>query len=76
MHFQLPQTELSSYQITTAENELGVVVAIASDNTTDRTPMIPISWAEMQCPVTLVREFRKVARVSPESAVRPLFVEK
>lgn len=25
--------------------------------------MIPISWSEMQCPLTHAKEFRKVARV-------------
>lgn len=28
--------------------------------------MIPISWREMQCPQTNIKEFRKVARVQPE----------
>lgn len=28
--------------------------------------MIPISWNEMQCPVTYVKEFRKVAKVQPD----------
>lgn len=25
--------------------------------------MVPISWSEMQCPLTYAKEFRKVARV-------------
>jgi exosome complex component CSL4 len=25
--------------------------------------MVPISWQEMQCPVTFQKEFRKVAKV-------------
>ena len=28
--------------------------------------MIPISWTEMQCPKTYVKEHRKVAKVQPE----------
>ena len=31
--------------------------------------MVPISWTEMQCPKTYVREHRKVAKVVPESIV-------
>jgi hypothetical protein len=28
--------------------------------------MLPVSWNEMQCPVTMLKEFRKVAKVQPE----------
>ena len=28
--------------------------------------MVPISWCEMQCPKTHVKEHRKVAKVQPE----------
>jgi hypothetical protein len=28
--------------------------------------MIPISWNEMQCPITLLKEYRKVAKIQPE----------
>jgi exosome complex component CSL4 len=28
--------------------------------------MVPISWTEMQCPKTLVKELRKVAKIVPE----------
>lgn len=28
--------------------------------------LVPISWTEMQCPKTLVKEHRKVAKVVPE----------
>uniref|UniRef100_A0A2R5L8E1 Putative exosomal 3'-5' exoribonuclease complex subunit ski4 n=1 Tax=Ornithodoros turicata TaxID=34597 RepID=A0A2R5L8E1_9ACAR len=48
-----------SYFLTTAENELGVVVALSVAG----YPMTPISWTEMQCPVSYVKQFRKVARV-------------
>ncbi|KPP75789.1 exosome complex component CSL4-like, partial [Scleropages formosus] len=52
----------SNYLLTTAENELGVVVA----HNEAGIQMIPISWCEMQCPHTHVKEFRKVARVQSE----------
>lgn len=59
----LPIKELQSYQLTTAENELGVAIAYSDAD----AQMIPISWTEMQCPVTYNKEFRKVARVLPGS---------
>lgn len=31
--------------------------------------MIPISWTEMQCPKTMVKEFRKVAKIVPEQVI-------
>ncbi|CAD7090092.1 unnamed protein product [Hermetia illucens] len=65
----LPQTELSCYQLSTAENELGVVVALANESGPYGVPMVPISWTEMQCPDTLVKEPRKVAKIVPESAL-------
>ncbi|XP_058094925.1 uncharacterized protein LOC131240617 isoform X1 [Magnolia sinica] len=47
-----------AYYLTTARNELGVVSAesIAGGN------MVPISWTEMQCPLTGQVEQRKVAK--------------
>ncbi|KAI1887020.1 hypothetical protein AGOR_G00201740 [Albula goreensis] len=48
----------SNYLLTTAENELGVVVAHSEAG----VQMVPISWCEMQCPRTHAKEFRKVAR--------------
>uniref|UniRef100_A0A1B0DC23 Exosome complex component CSL4 C-terminal domain-containing protein n=2 Tax=Phlebotomus papatasi TaxID=29031 RepID=A0A1B0DC23_PHLPP len=66
----LPQTELHHYQLTTAENELGVVMAI-SKNDSSGVPMVPISWDEMQCPETLIKEHRKVARVVSENNCLP-----
>uniref|UniRef100_A0A8C7ZF40 Exosome component 1 n=1 Tax=Oryzias sinensis TaxID=183150 RepID=A0A8C7ZF40_9TELE len=53
----------SNYLLTTAENELGVVVAHSDAG---EPQMVPISWCEMQCPQTHTKEFRKVARVQPE----------
>lgn len=52
----------SNYLLTTAENELGVVVAHSEAG----VQMVPISWCEMQCPQTHIKELRKVARVQPE----------
>lgn len=60
----LPITEANTYQLTTAENELGVVTAHSEHG----GAMVPISWSEMQCSKTFVKEARKVARVVPESA--------
>ncbi|XP_043268141.1 exosome complex component CSL4 [Venturia canescens] len=61
----MPMTEAHTYQLSTAENELGVVVAHSEDGIS----MVPISWTEMQCPKTLVKEFRKVAKVVPEQMI-------
>ncbi|XP_043854358.1 exosome complex component CSL4-like [Dromiciops gliroides] len=47
----------SNYLLTTAENDLGVVVAHSESG----VPMVPISWCEMQCPRTHTKEFLKVA---------------
>ncbi|KAM5141115.1 exosome complex component CSL4 [Mantella aurantiaca] len=52
----------SNYLLSTAENELGVVVAHSEAG----AAMVPISWCEMQCPKTHIKEPRKVARVQPE----------
>ncbi|KAL1502770.1 hypothetical protein ABEB36_007868 [Hypothenemus hampei] len=59
----LPITEAHTYQLSTAENELGVVIAYSENGTS----MVPISWTEMQCPNTLVKEPRKVAKIVPEN---------
>ena len=48
-----------SYFLSTAENELGVIFAMSEAGAS----MIPISWKEMQCPETMVKECRKVAKV-------------
>jgi len=45
------------YFLTTAETELGVVRAERKG-----IPMIPVSWKEMECPETGVREPRKCAK--------------
>lgn len=65
----MPQVELNCYQLTTAENELGVVVAMAKEvSNSCGTSMVPVSWSEMQCPKSLIKEPRKVAKILPESA--------
>ncbi|XP_076651663.1 exosome component 1 Csl4 isoform X1 [Halictus rubicundus] len=61
----MPMTEAHTYQLSTAENELGVVIAHSEEG----VAMIPISWTQMQCPKTLRKEHRKVAKVIPEHVV-------
>lgn len=58
----MPMTEAHTYQLSTAENELGVVIAHSEEG----VAMVPISWTQMQCPKSLCKEFRKVAKVVPE----------
>jgi len=53
----------SGYLVTTAENELGVVIAKSEMS---GIKMIPVSWTEMQCPKTYNKEYRKIAKVIPE----------
>ncbi|KAK3096253.1 hypothetical protein FSP39_025010 [Pinctada imbricata] len=48
-----------SYLLSTAENELGVVMATSEAGAS----MEPISWCKMKCPKTLAEEYRKVAKV-------------
>ncbi|KAL4090039.1 hypothetical protein QTP88_024945 [Uroleucon formosanum] len=55
----LPMTEAHTFKLTTAENELGVVIACSEYG----HPMIPISWTEMRCTKTSVVEYRKVAKI-------------
>lgn len=58
----MPITEAHIYQLSTGKNELGVVIAHSEHG----HPMIPISWLEMQCTKSFVKEARKVAKVIPE----------
>ncbi|XP_052227976.1 exosome complex component CSL4-like [Dreissena polymorpha] len=48
-----------SYLLSTAENELGVVIATSEAGVT----MVPVSWCKMKCPKTRLEEHRKVAKV-------------
>ncbi|KAF5308495.1 hypothetical protein FQR65_LT06160 [Abscondita terminalis] len=59
----LPITEAHTYNLSTAENELGVVIAHSEHG----YPMVPISWTQMQCTKTYLKESRKVAKVVPEN---------
>jgi len=52
----------AGYLLTTGENELGVVIARSEAGSN----MVPVSWTEMQCPDTYVKEHRKVAKVIPD----------
>jgi len=53
---------VAGYLLTTGENELGVVIARSEAGSS----MVPVSWTEMQCPDTYVKEHRKVAKVIPD----------
>ncbi|XP_022988236.1 exosome complex component CSL4-like [Cucurbita maxima] len=48
-----------AYHLSTAKNELDVVSA----ESTAGSVMVPISWTEMQCPLTAQIQQRKVAKV-------------
>uniref|UniRef100_A0A6A7GA45 Nucleic acid-binding, OB-fold-like protein isoform 1 n=1 Tax=Hirondellea gigas TaxID=1518452 RepID=A0A6A7GA45_9CRUS len=48
-----------SYYLSTSKNHLGVILAESSAGHI----MVPISWEQMQCPVTKAKEHRKVAKV-------------
>ncbi len=52
-----------NYFLSTAANNLGVILAYSHQS----VPMIPISWELMECPVTKVREKRKVAKPEGKS---------
>ena len=54
--------DTNSYFLSCAENELGVVIAYSEAG----HRLVPISWNEMQCPVTMLKEHRKVAKIQPE----------
>ena len=49
-----------SYTLSTAKNELGVILA----HSVDGNPLVPISWQEMYCRITDTREYRKVAKIA------------
>lgn len=51
-----------SFLLSTAEDELGVAVAYSAMN--KEVPMLPVSWTQMRCPSTYVKELRKVAKIS------------
>ena len=47
-----------AYYLSTTANQHGVVIARSAEGATMR----PVSWCEMECPVSHVREKRKVAK--------------
>jgi exosome complex RNA-binding protein Csl4 len=69
----IPQIEIHMYSLSTAENELGVVIAcprgLITSSNYQLTPMVPINWTEMQCPSTGIREPRKVAKIMSENSL-------
>jgi exosome complex component CSL4 len=52
--------DMNSYYLTTAKNELGVISATCASS---GGKMVPISWQVMQCPLSMQKEQRKVARI-------------
>ncbi|KAJ1927723.1 hypothetical protein IWQ60_002695 [Tieghemiomyces parasiticus] len=50
--------DLRSYYLSTAQNELGVILA----QSVAGAPLVPVSWEEMQCSKTKVVEYRKCAK--------------
>lgn len=51
-----------SYYLSTADQQCGVIMAFSAA-TQQLTPMRPVSWTQMQCPITKVIEQRKVAQL-------------
>lgn len=47
------------YLVTIADKEFGVVIATSDADAT----MVPISWTQMMCPKTGIKEDRKVAKI-------------
>ena len=47
------------YELSTAKSSLGVINAVCRDT---GASMVPISWQEMQCPTSGIKEPRKVAK--------------
>ncbi|XP_065836526.1 exosome complex component CSL4-like [Oscarella lobularis] len=62
----LGDAQSRSYFLSTAENSLGVIVAESETG----VPMVPISWCQMQCPQTKLKEYRKVAKVTSSSEIK------
>ncbi|MES1903117.1 MAG: Exosome complex component CSL4 [Paramarteilia canceri] len=53
----------NTFQLSTAKNEYGVISAICKES---GQRMIPLSWCEMVCPISMKKESRKVAKVQPD----------
>ncbi|GIY51861.1 exosome complex component CSL4, partial [Caerostris extrusa] len=60
-----------SYNLSTAEDELGVLLA----NSEAGYEMVPTSWSEMMCTKTFVKEPRKVAQVVPQNFTSKNFLK-
>ena len=60
-----------SYYLSTAENELGVILAKGISGET----LLPLTFQEMQCPRTQSREYRKVALIRDTPALGHAVVE-
>ena len=55
---QISLGDQSSYYLSTARNELGVLLAVSQVG----NQMVPVSWKAFRDPVTGVEEARKVAK--------------
>lgn len=62
---------MQSYNMSTAEEELGVVLAISEAG----GEMVPTSWTEMMCTKTFLKEPRKVAKVVPQNMTARNFLK-
>ncbi len=58
MAVQISLGDQANYYLSTAKNELGVIMAKSEAGNT----MVPVSWKEFRDPVTGVKEARKVAK--------------
>jgi exosome complex RNA-binding protein Csl4 len=48
---------------------LRIYICMSTDVSVSGAAMVPVSWTEMQCPKTYVKEPRKVAKVVPETGI-------
>lgn len=62
---------MHSYNLSTAEDVLGVVLAKSEAG----YEMIPSSWSEMMCSKTFVKETRKIAEVVPQNITAEKFLK-
>lgn len=58
--FQISLGDQANYYLSTASNELGVIMATSEAG----NDMVPISWKEYKDPETGISELRKVAKPS------------
>ncbi|GFR12406.1 exosome complex component CSL4 [Trichonephila clavata] len=62
---------MHSYNLSTAEEELGVVLAVSEAG----CEMVTTTWSEMMCTKTFVKEPRKVAKVVPQNFTSKSFIK-